>query len=81
MVTMTGNRTDDSGQQLSEEVELWRCDPVECIKELLGNPRFANSMVYASEKTFICDVREYSDINSGNWWWSIQVSPSLNVVV
>ena len=73
-MTVAGNKTDEHGQQLSEDVELWRRDPVECVKELMGNPRFASCMVYAPEKTFNGGVREYNDMNSGDWWWSIQVS-------
>jgi hypothetical protein len=31
-------------RKLTEEVELWRRDPVECIKELIGNPAFQKHM-------------------------------------
>ncbi|KAH9928731.1 uncharacterized protein B0H18DRAFT_874619, partial [Fomitopsis serialis] len=34
---VTGNVLDEDGKPLTEEVELWRRRPVECIKELIGN--------------------------------------------
>ncbi|KAG1818055.1 uncharacterized protein BJ212DRAFT_1446545 [Suillus subaureus] len=40
-VKVQGNKTDEKGQILHEDVELWVCDPVECIKDLIGNPLFS----------------------------------------
>ena len=31
---------DKEGRMKTEEVELWRCNPVDCIRELTGNPVF-----------------------------------------
>ena len=39
VVTSKGNQVNEDGEPLPDEkLELWRCDPVECIRELLGNP-------------------------------------------
>ncbi|KAF8799293.1 hypothetical protein BYT27DRAFT_7040688, partial [Phlegmacium glaucopus] len=35
-----GDQRDKDGQLRTEDVELWHRDPVECIKELMGNPAF-----------------------------------------
>ncbi|KAG2063264.1 hypothetical protein BDR04DRAFT_1038661, partial [Suillus decipiens] len=53
-VNVQGNKTDEKGQILHEDVELWMRDPVECVKDLIGNPLFRDHMVYAP-------VRAYKD--------------------
>ena len=30
-----------------EELELWLCDPVACVRELIRNAAFKNEMAYA----------------------------------
>ena len=37
---------------MMEELELWFRDPVECVRELLGNPLFRDQMVYAPERLY-----------------------------
>ncbi|OAX31081.1 hypothetical protein K503DRAFT_704264, partial [Rhizopogon vinicolor AM-OR11-026] len=46
-ISIWGNQTDEKGKPLHEDVKLWMCDPVECIKDLIGNPLFKDHMVYA----------------------------------
>lgn len=36
----------------TEEVELWMCDSVACIRELISNPAFHGEMAYAPEKVY-----------------------------
>ncbi|KAI9566700.1 hypothetical protein HD554DRAFT_2040073 [Boletus coccyginus] len=36
----------------TEELELWICDPVAYIQELMGNPTFDESMAYTPEKIY-----------------------------
>ncbi|KAJ7686294.1 hypothetical protein B0H17DRAFT_1181238 [Mycena rosella] len=50
IVTVAGNRLDENNEIMSEELELWKRDPVECIKELMSNPAFKNHMAYEPEK-------------------------------
>jgi hypothetical protein len=40
IVRVTGNIIGDNGQPISEELELWRRNPVDCIRELIENPAF-----------------------------------------
>ncbi|OBZ67180.1 hypothetical protein A0H81_13050 [Grifola frondosa] len=71
---VTGDLKDEKGQTQVENVELWRRDPVECIRELLGNPAFKDDLRYAPEKM-------YGDRRAMNGymmrcgvvtWWEVQ---------
>ncbi|KAJ6585760.1 hypothetical protein B0H19DRAFT_926144 [Mycena capillaripes] len=77
MVTVVGNRTDDNDKVMTEELELWRRDPVECIKELMSNPAFKDHMAYAPERTYSRkdgheDSRIIDEMWTADWWWKIQ---------
>ncbi|KAF8808413.1 Zn-finger domain-containing protein [Phlegmacium glaucopus] len=53
IITSNGNQLTDDGEPLPpEKLELWRRDPVECVKELLGNPALKNHMRYAPERVY-----------------------------
>lgn len=59
-----------------EEVELWSRDPIECIRELLGNPAFKDCMRYAPERVFEDkegEVRVFDEMWTADWWWDTQV--------
>ncbi|KAL1677740.1 hypothetical protein EV122DRAFT_213521 [Schizophyllum commune] len=74
-----GNVLGPDGQPLTEEIELWMRDPVECIKELLSNPAFEGKQAYAPCQIFSSldkegngVNREYDEMWTGTWWWEIQ---------
>ncbi|KAF8987416.1 hypothetical protein BDQ17DRAFT_1435655 [Cyathus striatus] len=72
---VTGNELDHEGNQMTETVMLWRRDPVECIKELIGNPAFKDNLVYEPCKVFRdkdCKNRVYGEMWMGDWWWDMQ---------
>ncbi|TFK31052.1 hypothetical protein BDQ12DRAFT_619650, partial [Crucibulum laeve] len=76
-ITLTGDVLDEEGNLMKEELELWYCDPVECICELMGNPIFANMMKYAPEKVFetnSCESQIINEMWTVEWWWKVQVS-------
>jgi hypothetical protein len=76
-VKITGDLHGKNGELLTEEVELWRRDPVECVRELIGNPAFKDYMSYVPEKAYSSEdgtVRIYDKMWTGDWWWDIQVS-------
>ncbi|KAI0665542.1 hypothetical protein C8Q78DRAFT_1072936 [Trametes maxima] len=50
IVDVVGDEINAKGEPLTEELELWRRDPVECIRELIGNPAFKDHMSYAPVK-------------------------------
>ena len=79
-VTVTGDRVDHNGVHLSEDVELWFRDPVECIAELIGNPAFNGSISYAPEHVYTdssCESRIWDEMWTADWWWTTQVSLRL----
>jgi hypothetical protein len=50
IITSKRNHVNDDGELMPpEKLELWRRDPVECVKELLGNPALKNHMKYTPE--------------------------------
>ena len=53
IIEITGHRLDDDGNPMNEQVELWYRDPIECVKELLGNPAFDGFISYVPERVFM----------------------------
>ncbi|TFK91398.1 hypothetical protein K466DRAFT_541773 [Polyporus arcularius HHB13444] len=72
---LVGDRKDDEGNVCTEEIELWRRDPVECVRELLGNPVFRDCVHFAPEQLF-ADVegeeRMIDETWTADWWWDTQ---------
>jgi hypothetical protein len=52
ILTIKGDRHGDNGKALEEQVELWFPDPIECVRELIGNPAFDGNMAYAPERVY-----------------------------
>ena len=72
-----GDRVGDTGEILSENVEFWLRDPVECVKELVGNPAFKDFMSFVPEHVYTDENgmnRIYDEMWTGDWWWKTQVS-------
>ncbi len=75
-VSQTGDLTGSDGKPLVEVMEVWYRDPVECVRELIGNPLFKNVMAYAPEKVYEDmggDVRVTDETWTADWWWKLQV--------
>ncbi|KZT40289.1 hypothetical protein SISSUDRAFT_1018989 [Sistotremastrum suecicum HHB10207 ss-3] len=75
--TVIGDEMEEEGEviQGSEDVELWKRDPVECIRELMGNPAFRDSMKYKPERRFRGTGRQcrvYHEMWTGDAWWEMQ---------
>ncbi|KAF8190584.1 hypothetical protein K438DRAFT_1919507 [Mycena galopus ATCC 62051] len=71
-------------KMMSEELELWMRDPVECIKELMSNPAFKDHMAYAPEKVYSSPEGEeksriLDEMWTADWWWKIQAS--LGIII
>jgi hypothetical protein len=65
---------------VTETVELWLRDPVECVKELFSNPAFKEDMHYKPQKVYSEGSRTervYDEMWTGRWWWKTQVSADL----
>jgi hypothetical protein len=75
-INVTGDELDEKGNPIIEEVEFWRRDPVQCIRDLIGNPIFRSVMKYAPERIYRDKdgrIRMYGEAWSADWWWQIQV--------
>ena len=76
LIKVDGDLLDDDGNTMSEQLELWFRDPVECVKELIGNPAFKDRISYVPERVYTDDegkVRVYDEMWTGTWWWDTQV--------
>jgi Plavaka transposase len=75
-----GNQLNDEGEPVpSERLELWRRDPVECMKELMGNPLFKESLEYIPQKQYMDEEGKnhvFDEMWTGDWWWNTQVNLS-----
>ena len=72
-----GDERDDKGKLKSEVFQLWKRDPVECIKELIGNPGFRNHLRYSPQRAYEDEngeTRIFDEMWTGDWWWNMQVS-------
>ncbi|KAG1718287.1 hypothetical protein EDB19DRAFT_1899407 [Suillus lakei] len=70
-VTVRGNREDENGAPLQEEVELWSRDPVECVEELIGNPFFKEDMAYSPARAYADRAglhRVIDEMWTVEWW-------------
>ncbi|KAF8143444.1 hypothetical protein K438DRAFT_1911066 [Mycena galopus ATCC 62051] len=75
LMELTGDEVDEKGVEKKEVVELWYRDPLDCIRELLGNPAFRDKQGFAPRRIFRSPEkknREYSEMWTASWWWEIQ---------
>ncbi|KAG1779091.1 hypothetical protein EV702DRAFT_1178629 [Suillus placidus] len=74
-VTVRGNLDDENGVPLQDEVELWSRDPVECVKELIGNPFFKEDMAYSPARAYADHAGQHRVIDemwTADWWGETQ---------
>ncbi|KAJ7586638.1 hypothetical protein C8J56DRAFT_787323 [Mycena floridula] len=63
------------GEFLTENVEVWMRDPLECIEELVGNPMFEEYLDYAPYHVYYRSDgtnRGFDEMATGDWWWKAQ---------
>ena len=61
---------------MSEDLELWKRDPVECIKDLIGNPAFQDLMSYVPQRAYTDAEGKnciFDEMWTADWWWDTQV--------
>ena len=76
IIDVTGDRLNEEGELMHEQLELWLRDPVECVKGLIGNPSFRDFISYVPEHVFADEegkVRIFDELWMGDWWWDMQV--------
>ena len=60
----------------NEDLQFFRCDTLECISSLFGNPEFSHGLVFAPERHYTCAERKchiLNEMHTGDWWWNTQV--------
>ncbi|KAI0683707.1 hypothetical protein BC835DRAFT_1469393 [Cytidiella melzeri] len=70
-----GDERDEEGRERVEVFELWKRDPIECIRELLSNPMFREHLQYAPERRYEDEWLKMpilSEMWSGAWWEKVQ---------
>ncbi|KAH9950697.1 hypothetical protein B0H21DRAFT_776616 [Amylocystis lapponica] len=75
---VTGDLLDEEGKPMVETLELWKRNPVKCVKELIGNPAFREAIKYVPEKLYAhagmrSEDRIFDEMWTGNWWWDTQI--------
>jgi hypothetical protein len=78
---LTGDLKDAHGQFLTEDVELWKRDPVEVIREIIGNPVFKDGMKYAPYRIHEGQHQAWDEAASGERWWELQVFVVKNLAI
>ncbi|KAF9470583.1 hypothetical protein BDN70DRAFT_909500 [Pholiota conissans] len=82
---ITGDLVDKNGRHLTEDVELWHRNPVECVKELMENPAFSGKQCYEPCQLFKNNDYtncKYNEIWTSDRWWDIQeVLPEMATVL
>ncbi|KAG8974091.1 hypothetical protein FRC05_007839 [Tulasnella sp. 425] len=73
-ITVTGDLFDDAGEVLTEQLEIWRRDPVELVKELIGNPSFCKNLQFAPVRlrNRRNAKRVFNEAWTADWWWTVQ---------
>ncbi len=72
---LVGNVLNKDGTPVVQTIELWKRDPVACIKELMQDPQFAKHMRYAPEKMYTDEGMKhqaFDEMATGKWWWAMQ---------
>ena len=71
-----GDIQNEGGTYQTETVELWHRDPIECLRELIGNPEFKQYMKYAPYHLYTNEDGTnqcWDEMATGSWWWDVQV--------
>ncbi|OSD03873.1 hypothetical protein PYCCODRAFT_1365213 [Trametes coccinea BRFM310] len=77
-----GDKMGEDGKPKTERVEIWSRDVVECVRELMGNPSFRDSLVYQPERHYADAAgsnRVYANMWTGNWWWDMKLPNGATV--
>jgi hypothetical protein len=59
-----------------EHLEFYSRDVIQSIRSLYGDPSFAQELAFVPERHYTSHERTcriYNEMNTGDWWWSVQV--------
>ncbi|KZV89896.1 hypothetical protein EXIGLDRAFT_838215 [Exidia glandulosa HHB12029] len=74
-IRVKGDRVGANNAFMFEDVELWMRNPVDIVKDLLGNAAFADYLVYAPFKTYMDEMKKgrvTGEMWTADWWWELQ---------
>jgi len=77
IVKVEGDILGADRKPLTEEVELWMHNPLDCIRKLMANLSFADAIAFEPQKVFDDEAgweRRFDEMWMGDWWWEVQVS-------
>jgi hypothetical protein len=60
----------------NERLQFHFRDVLECICAIYGDPKFMQDLIFTPERHYVDNEQTqqvYSEMNTGDWWWSIQV--------
>jgi len=80
-LSIEGKGVDGNGEMATETIDLWRRDPVKCVRELFSNPAFKDKCKYKPKRAFTSKSkteRVYGEMWMGKWWWRTQVSHAVH---
>ena len=65
-------------------MEFYYREIIPCIQSLYGDPGLARDLVFAPERHYTdasrtCQI--FSEMHTGNWWWSVQVCDASKLQV
>lgn len=83
-IELIGDVQNEAGVPQKIHVELWKRNPVEVVREIIGNPALKGHMSYTPVKIFTDESQQeqiFNEMNTGNWWWKTQVSSQPNLVI
>ncbi|KAH9852900.1 hypothetical protein C2E23DRAFT_729774 [Lenzites betulinus] len=82
LLEAVGDVVGEDGCVKKETVEVWSRDPVDCVRELMDNPGFHDSIRYAPERQY-ADIngkqRIYGNMGTANWWWDARMPEGATV--
>ena len=64
----------------NQKYEFYHRDILQCVRVLFSDPELAECLAYAPEQHFTGPDKKsriFSEMNSGRWWWTRQVWPTL----
>ncbi|KAH9967808.1 hypothetical protein BC827DRAFT_1122839 [Russula dissimulans] len=69
-----------------EELQFHYRDILPSIQALYGNPEFVCDLIFAPEQHYLDSEkthRVYSEMHTGDWWWSVQVRnwPGVTIIL
>ncbi|KAK0434699.1 hypothetical protein EV421DRAFT_1892682 [Armillaria borealis] len=74
----------DEDDLACEDLQLWRCDPIECVKELMGNPAFRKLLAYAPEQAFVNEDgtnQIFDQMWTGEWQKKLPVGATIAALI